>query len=395
MLCYAEIAGRGIPSGHRGGWDGKEAEAFREDFWAAPPQLPEAVVFFRQEACVVPRGGPGGYDVYDCAEIRLGAMHLPVLVAYRAPLRPVDVPVMGERLRAVAEQLRQRDTGKIPPQPIRLPLIATDVASLRVLEVCERTGVALIDQRGTILASAPGAFIKVQGRAPATRRARVPLFRGPGCRIVRVLLHAPHEARSILRLSQLSDTPYAFAQRVVRKLLVEGYVEAVGSRAGVRLRDAEGLLTGWLASNERTAAAVEAFNAPSTTPELLHKAFEELKGQGARAIFTLASALLPEERFVSGLPHGIYLTGPIDAAVQAFGLRRMTPHNFWVLRAEPAAETAAGGVYQMPRQLPHGSGVTIPQAAVDLHHSGGRGKEQAAELLRMYARDVAAQIQRG
>ncbi len=102
-------------------------------------------------------------------------------------------------------------------------------------------------------------------------------------------------------------------------------------------------------------------------------------------MFTLASALLPDEVNVSGLPHGIYLGGDAAPVAAALGLRRITPHNFLVLRAEPAAESDAGGIYLLPRALPHGQGIAIPQLVVDFAQAGGRGPEQAEYLLESYA----------
>lgn len=264
-------------------------------------------------------------------------------------------------------------------------MIATDSASSSLIEACEREDVALVDLRGTFFLRTGSVFIRVQGHEPARRRRREPLFHAKGGRIVRVLLQSPGEARTVRALSEQTQTSYAYAHGVITKLVQYGYVEPVSRRVGFRLRQPVALLRAWLESGEKTASSVEGFNAPSTTPELLRKGFLALESQGVRAIYTLASGLLPEERFVAGVPHGLYLTGSIEPVISAFGLRRMTPHNFWVLRAEPAAETEAGGIYHAPRQLPHGPGVALPQLVVDFHRSGGRGPEQADELVQRFA----------
>jgi hypothetical protein len=358
---------------------------FREEFWKSDVSLPRGVEFLRQDVFVVPRVGPGGQSVYDLAEVRLPQVRVPVLMAYRAPLFPADVRLLRERLLATDEKLRQRESTRRLSGG-RVPMIATDSASSNVIDACEREDVALIDQRGTFFLRSGSTFIRIQGHEASKRRPREPVFHGKGCRVVRVLLQSPGEVWTVRSLSALTETSYAYAHGVVRKLVLDGFVEQVSRRAGVRLREPVALLRAWLESGEKTATTLDGFNAPSTTPELLSRGYEALSAQGVRAIYTLASALLPEERFVSGLPHGVFLSGSIEAAITAFGLRRLTPHNFWVLRAEPAAETTAGGLYYSPRQLPHGPGVALPQLAVDFHRSGGRGKEQAEALVERFAR---------
>lgn len=361
---------------------------FREAFWKEGPPLPRGVELLRQDVFLVPRRGPGGQAVYDLAEVSLPQVRIPVLMAYRAPLFPADVRSTRERLLATSEALRLRDGTAERLPTVRVPMIVTDSASSSVIETCEREDVALVDQRGTFFLRSGSTFIRVQGREPSRRRPREPVFHGKGCRIVRTLLRFPGEALTVRALSERTQTSYAYAHGVVRHLVLEGYVEPVGKRSGVRLRAPVDLLRAWMASGEKTFVALDGFNAPSTTPESLAKGFQRLESQGVRAIFTLASALLPDERHVSGLPHGLYLTGSIDAAVDAFGLRRLMPHNFWVLRAEVSAETDAGGVFISPRVLPHGPGVALPQLAVDFHQSGGRGKEQAEELVRRFAQGL-------
>lgn len=361
-----------------------EVADFREEFWKSAPPLPRGVEFVRQDVFVVPRAGPGGQSVYDLAEVRLPQVRVQVLMTYRAPLFPADVRRLRERLVATDEKLRQRES----PHRLhggRVPMVATDSASPQVVDACEREDVALIDQRGTFLLRSGSTFIRIQGHGVSKRRPREPVFHGKGCRIVRVLLQSPGAGWTVRALSEVTETSYAYAHGVVRKLVLDGFVEQVGGRAGVRLREPVALLRAWLESGEKTAIAVEGFNAPSTAPDRLARGYSLLEEQRMGAIYTLASALLPEERFVSGLPHGLYLSGSIEAAITAFGLRRMTPHNFWVLRAEPAAETPRGGLYFKPRMLPHGPGVALPQLAVDFHRSGGRGGEQAEELVQRFA----------
>lgn len=363
-------------------------EHVRESLWRERPPLPRGVELLRQDTLLVPRRGPGGQDVYDLAQVALPGSQVPVLVGYRAPLLPVDVPRLRDRLRALDEELRRREsTGRVLPAP-RVPLIATNAAGEGVLSACEREDVALVDLRGTLLLRSGTAFIRVLGQQPRQRSPREPLFHGKGCRLVRVLLGTPGRAWTGRALSERTQTSYAYTHGVLTQLEQQGYVERASRNTGFRVRDAVGLLRAWMDSGKRTAVTVDAFNAPATTPEALQRGFAELRAGHIRAAFTLASGLLPEERFVSGLPHGLYLSGSVEPVVQAFGLRRLTPHNFWVLRPEVAAETEAGGVYDMLRELPQGPGVALPQLAVDSCHAGGRGREQAEALLERFARSL-------
>lgn len=334
--------------------------------------------------------------VYDLAQVLVPQGAVRVLLAYRAPLVPADVPRLRKRLQELDEELRRRaSAGPSLPVP-RIPMVVTDAASAGVITACEREDVALVDRRGTLLLRSESVFIRVVGQAPLQRRSRAPVFHGKGCRVVRLLLAAPEQAWTVRELSSQTQTSYAYAQGVLTQLEQDGYLFRVSRNTGFRVRDAVGLLRAWVESGEKTAAVPpEGFNAAATHTEALQRGFDELKAQGIRCIFTLSSGLLPEERFVSGLPHGLYLTGSVEPVIQAFGLRRLTPHNFWILRPEVAAETEAGGVYHAPRQLPHGPGVALPQLVVDFRHAGGRGKEQAEALMDRFAKALPLRLGSG
>lgn len=361
-------------------------EALQDLFWKEPPPLPRGVELRRQDSLVVPQRGPGGQAIYDLVQVRLPEVQIPALMAYRAPLVPADIPRLRERMQRLDEELRLRESVKRELPQRRILMIATDVASIGLVEACEREDVGLVDLRGTLLVRHGNAFIRVQGQGQFKRAPRAPVFHGKGCRVVRLLLARPGETWTVRRLDQLTQTGYAYAHSVVSQLANAGYLARSSRMSGLRVRDPAGLFRAWLDSGQRTAVVVDGFNAPSTTPDALQRGFSAVSAQGIRAIFTLASGLQASERFASGLPHGLYLSGSVEPVIEAFGLRRMTPHNFLVLRPEVAAETEAGGVYFEPRQLSHGLGVALPQLAVDFHHAGGRGKEQGEFLLEHYIR---------
>ena len=144
----------------------------------------------------------------------------------------------------------------------------------------------------------------------------------------------------------------------------------------------------WIAHAAQTPLAPIPYYAPSTSIAALRAADDAIRAAGVNGIFTLASGLLPAEVHATALPHGLYLSGDHEAIAAALRLRRNTPHNFLVLRAEPAEETAAGGIYYGSRELPYGRGVCVPQLAVDLARLGGRGREQSEALVDQFASSV-------
>ncbi|HTP27992.1 MAG TPA: hypothetical protein VMK12_20350, partial [Anaeromyxobacteraceae bacterium] len=157
---------------------------------------------------------------------------------------------------------------------------------------------------------------------------------------------------------------------------------------GTALRDGAGLLKAWARSGERTAVRVTPYFAPNTRTEALAAAEKASRAAGVSSVFTLASALLPPEAFVSGLAHGVYVSGDLTPLEEALQLEHATPHNFIVLRADPAADTVASGIYAFTRTLSHGQGVALPQLTVDFLGVGGRGGEQAERLIDLYAKNL-------
>jgi hypothetical protein len=268
-------------------------------------------------------------------------------------------------------------------------MIATLTAGPSTIAACDRAQVGLIDLRGTLLIERGELLLHIVGRGeppPVPRKAR--LFRGKNARVVRLLLAQPDLVVPIRKLADAVQSGYANVYNVVELLSQAGYVEKLGGHRGVRLRDPVGLLRAWIDSGETTAVAIERFNARSTTPEALRKGAAQLGALGVRSIFTLGSALLEGERWVSALPHAIYCVASREILEDAFGLRGQTPYNFLVYRPEPAADTDAGGIYTSPRQSEVGAGVALPQLIVDLHRSGGRGKEQAERLLDAWSKSL-------
>lgn len=364
--------------------------AGRGGFWANPPPLPGGLQLAQLESVVVPRRGRGGETVFDLARLRTPSATVVLVIAFRSPATAKDAVVAKEQLRTVIDDLRLRSAASANGAGPFVPVLATEVATRSTIEACIREGLGVLDRRGTLIVHRGPVYLHVEGRAPVERASRVRVFSGKACRIVRYLLASPGPRLKPQEIASGAATSYAFAHGVLTRLERDGFLERASPRSGFRLRDGAGLLRAWIESGEGTAVQVAPYFAPDTRPETLRAAAAAVGESGVRSVFTLASGLLPAELFVSGLPHGAYLSGDVAPLEDALRLERVTPHNFLVLRADPAAETASGGIYGSTRTLPHGTGVALPQLAVDLAATGGRGREQADRLLELYARSLPA-----
>lgn len=361
---------------------------FHSAFWSSPPSLPAGLALARQDSVVAAQVGRGGSAVYDAATLTTPTQVVPLLVAVRSPVLARDVPSLKRRMQSVEDRRRPRELalGRTPLP--RALVLATDVATPSIVTACEHEGLGLIDQKGTVLLAFGGAFIHVIGRGRAARRSRTALFSGKASRVVRLLLDSPSSLFTAQRLAASTETSYVYTHGVLARLIDLGFVERRSSPRGFVCRNPIGLLRAWLDDDANPALTVEAYNAPTTTTAALKKADDARRSAGIAGIFTLASALKADETFVGGLPHGLYLSGDSEPVVHALGLRRISPANFLILRADPVVETPAGGLFLSPRSLPHGQGVALAQLAVDFARAGGRGKEQAHSLLERYAASV-------
>ena len=360
----------------------------RQAFWAQPLPLPADLRLTQLESVVVPRRGRGGESVFDVARLQAPSASVQLVVAYRAQVTARDALIAKRQLTSVIDDLRLRASGSGQGAHTYLPTLASDVVPKSVLEVCIREGLAVLDRRGTVVVHQGPLFVHVEGRAPVQRPTRVRLFTGRACRIVRFVLAHRGDRLKPQEVASGTQTSYAFTHGVLTKLERDGFVQRPSPRAGFRLRDGAGLLRAWIESGEATAVRVTPYFAPSTRPEALAEAASSARARGVTSIFTLASALKPDEVFVAGLPHGAFVSGDVEPFEQALKLQRTTPHNFWILRPDAASDTIASGIHAFTRDLPHGTAVAIPQLAVDFAATGGRGREQADHLLSLYAKGL-------
>lgn len=326
--------------------------------------------------------------MFDVARLQTPSATVTLVIAFRPNLTPQGVLQVREQLRTVIDDLRLRGGGTAAAVASYFPALATDIATTSVVDACIREGVALLDRRGTVIVHQGPVYVHVVGHTVVERPTRVRLFSGKACRVVRFLLAHPDLRVKPQEVASGAKTSYAFAHGVLTKLEREGFVARRSPRSGFRLRDGAGLLKAWAGSGERTAVRVTPYFAPNTRPEALGAAEKASRAAGVNSVFTLASALLPPEVFVSGLPHGAYISGDVAPFEEALRLERTTPHNFLVLRADPAADTVAGGIYAFTRTLAHGQGVALPQLAVDFSGAAGRGGEQAERLIDLYAKSL-------
>ena len=350
-------------------------------FWQAPPGLPGGLSLVRQHTLWFgQRPGPGGQDSFEEVLLRAPSADTRLLVAYKAPLTVRDIPSLKKRLQSVIEDRRRNprdDQDRLP----WVPAVATDSAQPAVKAGCEREWLGLLDQRGTVIVHEGPVYVHVQGTQKVKRRLRSTLFTGKGARILRYLLDVPGPSHQAREVADFTQTSFAYTYAVLTRLEDEGYVERRSPRTGFRLTRPVDLVKAWVESGARTAVVVEPFYAPSTNPQDLDRLAKRLEDARAPFAFTLQSAIPPDEVAVGGLPHGIYLNGDPGLVVEELKLRKITPHNFLVLRPGPADATGQAGVYRDGRRL-----VARPQLILDLEALGGpRGHEQAEQLLKRWA----------
>lgn len=355
----------------------------RQAFWAVPPPLPSELRLEHQEALVIPRRGRGGESTVDLATLRTPGGIIPLLVAYRSAPTPREALQAKALLATVADQLRLR--GRTAGL---LPVLAADVASRSVVELCAREGLGVVDRTGTAVLRQGPFFVHVVGTSRVQRDKRVRLFSGRARRVVRTLLLRPGERSPVRSIAAAAGVSFAFAFRVLGRLESEGYVERPSPRGGYAVRDASRLLRSWATSPEGASASVSRYYAPNTRPEVLARAAAKAAAAGVRVHFTLASGLRPDEVFVGGLPHGAYVSGDDRAFKEFLELEDTTPHNFWIFRGDPRADLGPGGIAEGARALDVGSGVSLPQLAVDVASVPARGLDALERLLDVFAKQM-------
>jgi hypothetical protein len=327
---------------------------------------------------VTPRAGRGGQDAFE--ELTLGTPvgNVGLLAAYKAPVLASDVTSLRERLWAALDLRRAIEAGP------RWPVLVTDRAPPSVREACQRERLGLIDQAGTIILHEGPTYVHVEGREQVRRRPRANLFQEKGARVLRCLLESPGTALQAKEIAARTRTSFSYCYALLLRLEGEGFVERRTPRTGFRLVRPVDLLRKWLDSGYRAAASVEPFYAPAIGARELDRLAQRLEGSHVPFAFTLLAAIPAAEVMTGGLPYGLYLGGDVGPVVEELQLRKVTPHNFLVLRPEADAATACYGVFRKGMRF-----VSRPQLVLDLaRHGGARGREQAEHVLRAWANDL-------
>jgi len=325
------------------------------------------------------RPGPHGQETFEQVTLRVPAGNVGLLAAFKAPLLAQDIPPLRKRLfDAIEELLSKADAG------LRLPVVFTDRAQPSVREACQRERLGLVDQTGTVLLHEGPVYVHVEGKQRIKRQPRANLFQAKGARVLRCLLESPGAPLQAKEVAARTRTSFSYCYALLLRLESEGYVERRSPRTGFRLIRPVALMRAWMDSEYRAAASIEGFYAPSASPGDLSRLAQKLEADRVLFAFTLLSATLEPDVVVGGLPHGIYLTGDDRGVVEALGLRKITPHNFLILRPEADAATSTYGVFRARKHS-----VSRPQLILDLASYGGaRGREQAEHLLLAWAGEL-------
>jgi hypothetical protein len=354
----------------------RDAEWSSISFWTNPPPLPHGLSLRRAHAFrAALRTGPGGQDFFEEAVLETPTVTGRLLVAFKASLTAKEVPSLKRRLQVAINAIRSesRQGGHDP----LIPVVATDHAQPAVLAACEREWLGLVDQDGNVSIRNGGVFVHVLGVGKKKRRLRASPFRGKSTRILRLLLNSPGQFHYAKAIAEHTDTSFAYAYAVLTRLEEDGFVDRRTPRTGFRLVRPLALLDAWVEEGAPSAIMVEPFHAPSTSAKDLEVAANQLRLEDAPFAFTLLSAVASEKVIVGGLPHGIYLNGDASVLIDALRLKKVTPHNFLILRPHAAESSTPYGVFREGR-----SDVATPQLVRDLITFGGpRGLEQA-ELLK-------------
>lgn len=359
-------------------------EHIREAFWAQP-KLPPGLVLTREQTIAAPRRGPGGHTLVDLARLEGPGERIWFVLIARPRILAREVHALRDLLNHAADAFARRMEVVGSPSLRPHPGLITDSARPSVIEACRVAGVSVFDTTGTAIVHTPPFFVHVLGSQRPPESTRQPaIWTGKAARLIHSFLLTPRRPRTIQALSLECEVSYAYAYSTIQGLERTGLVVRISRQAGFMVADPAALLKAWLDSGARTWVSIEPYNAPSTRPSDLQRASEACVSSGAETIFTFASGLQPTELFVAGLPHGAYLSGNEAPLAQALGLRRITPHNFLIVRPHPTLGGGVGGVFTGARDLPWGRGVSLPQLALDFASAPGRGKEQADHLVSVY-----------
>jgi len=254
-------------------------------------------------------------------------------------------------------------------------LVLSRFLTERTRSMLEKLGFSYADATGNlrIVTRAPPLFIEIGGAAANPWAEDRPLrsLRGPAsARVVRALLdfRPPYTLR---HLAEIAELPLGSASRVVSLLVTEALVERAG-RGPIQGVDWKGLLQRWSQDYSVLESNRSKFFLEPRGPKALQARLPELEGP------YVVTGSLAASRRAEAAPAAlaaIYVRN-IDRAASRLNLR-VAPSGGNVVLLEPLAEVAFERTWEQD-QTPYAA---LPQVAVDLMTSPGRGPAEAEVLI--------------
>jgi hypothetical protein len=295
-------------------------------------------------------------------------------VEVRASLYPRDAYALSSELGSL--WLRPPvPKGRIPSvDEVDGVLVLSRFLTERTRSMLEKLGFSYADATGNlrITTRVPPLFIEISGADANPWAEDRPLrsLRGPAsARVVRALLdfRPPYPLRL---LAEMAELPLGSASRVVSLLVSEALVERMG-RGPIERVDWKGLLQRWSQDYSLLEANRSKFFLEPRGPKALLARLTELEGPYA---VTGSLAASRRAEVAPAALAAVYVRN-IDKAASGLGLRA-APSGGNVVLIEPLADVAFERTWDQ-------DGITyaaLPQVAVDLTTSPGRGPAEAEAL---------------
>jgi hypothetical protein len=296
-------------------------------------------------------------------------------VEVRASLYPRDAYALSSELGSL--WLRPPvPKGRIPTvDDVDGVLVVSRFLTERTRSMLEKLGFSYADATGNlrIATRVPPFFIEISGADANPWAEDRPLrsLRGPAsARVVRALLdfQPPYSLRL---LAELAELPLGSASRVVSLLVSEALVERTG-RGPIEGVDWKGLLRRWSQDYSLLEANRSKFFLEPRGPKALLARLMELEGPYA---VTGSLAASRRAEVAPAALAAVYVRN-IDKAASRLGLR-IAPSGGNVVLVEPLADVAFERTWDQEAI----AYAALPQVAVDLMTSPGRGPAEAEALI--------------
>lgn len=296
-------------------------------------------------------------------------------VEVRASLYPRDAYALSSELGSL--WLRPPvPKGRIPTvDDVDGVLVVSRFLTERTRSILEKLGFSYADATGNlrIATRVPPLFIEISGADANPWAEDRPLrsLRGPAsARVVRALLdfQPPYPLRL---LAEMAELPLGSASRVVSLLVSEALVERTG-RGPIEGVDWKGLLRRWSQDYSLLEANRSMFFLEPRGPKALLARLMELEGPYA---ITGSLAASRRAEVAPAALAAVYVRN-IDKAASRLGLR-IAPSGGNVVLVEPLADVAFERTWDQEAM----TYAALPQVAVDLMTSPGRGPAEAEALI--------------